>query len=71
MPALAFLAAVGMALVALLFVADATLEKGPPAIVTSERSGLPEPWLLPIQKVTGVVVLSTKTRRMFVGLGSR
>jgi hypothetical protein len=44
MPALAFLAAVGMALVALLFVADATLEKGPPAIVTSERSGLPEPW---------------------------
>lgn len=44
MPALAFLAVVGLALVALLFVADATLEKGPPAIVTSDRTGLPEPW---------------------------
>jgi hypothetical protein len=44
MPALAFLAVVGMALVALLFVADATLETSSPAIVTSERSGLPKPW---------------------------
>ena len=44
MPALAFLAVVGLALVALLFVADATLESGSPPIVTSTRVGLPEPW---------------------------
>jgi hypothetical protein len=44
MPALAFLAVVGLALVALLFVADATMQIGPPAIVTSERTGLPKPW---------------------------
>ena len=42
MPVLAFLAAVGFVLIALLFVADATLEKGSPAIVTSDRIGLPE-----------------------------
>jgi hypothetical protein len=41
MPALAFLAVVGLALVALLFVADATLK---PVIVTSQRSGPPKPW---------------------------
>jgi hypothetical protein len=41
MPALAFLVVVGLALVALLFVADATLEPRSPAIVTSQRSGLP------------------------------
>src|SRR5262249_28348499 len=29
------------------------------------------PWLLPTQKVTGVVELSTKTRRTLVGRGSR
>jgi len=44
MPALTFLAVVGLALIALLFVADATLTPGPPPIVTSERSGLPKPW---------------------------
>ncbi|HEY6383259.1 MAG TPA: hypothetical protein VIY07_15825 [Pseudolabrys sp.] len=44
MPALTFLAVVGLTLVALLFVADATLTPGPPPIVTSERSGLPKPW---------------------------
>jgi hypothetical protein len=44
MPALAFLAIVGLALAALLFVADATLESGSPPIVTSGRVGLPEPW---------------------------
>ena len=44
MPALAFLAVVGLVLVALLFVADATLESGSPLIVTSTRVGLPEPW---------------------------
>jgi hypothetical protein len=44
MPAVAFLAVVGLALVALLFVADATMQSGPPPIVTSERTGLPKPW---------------------------
>jgi hypothetical protein len=43
MPALTFLAVVGLALVALLFVADATLESVSP-IVTSQHSGLPKPW---------------------------
>src|SRR5262245_23999482 len=43
MPALSFLAVVGLALVALLFVVDATLEPGSPAIVTSQRTGLPQP----------------------------
>jgi hypothetical protein len=33
----------GLALIALLFVADATLEPGSPVIVTSQRSGLPQP----------------------------
>ena len=42
MPALAFLAVAGLALIALLFVADATLEPGSPPIVTSQRSGLTE-----------------------------
>ena len=43
MPALAFLAVAGLALIALLFLADATLEKdGPSVIATSQRSGLPE-----------------------------
>ena len=44
MPALAFLAVVGLALIAMLFVASATLENGSPPIVTSNRVGLPEPW---------------------------
>ena len=44
MPALSFLAVVGLALVALLFVANATLEIGPPPIVTSDHYGLPKPW---------------------------
>ena len=43
MPALAFLAVAGSVLVALLFLADATLEKSDsPVIATSQRSGLPE-----------------------------
>src|SRR5262245_54093348 len=43
MPALAFLAVAGLALIAMLFVADAKLEKpSSPAIVTSQRTGLPE-----------------------------
>ena len=44
MPALAFLAVVGFALIALLCVADATLERSSPVIVTSDRVGLPERW---------------------------
>jgi hypothetical protein len=43
MPVLAFLAVAGSALIALLFLADATLEKdASPVIVTSQRSGLPD-----------------------------
>ena len=43
MPALAFLAVAGLALIALLFFADAALEKSDlPVIATSQRSGLPE-----------------------------
>jgi hypothetical protein len=44
MPVLAFLAVVGSVLLALLFVADATLEPSDsPVIVTSQRTGLPAP----------------------------
>jgi hypothetical protein len=44
MPVLAFFAVVGSVLVALLFVADATLEQSDaPVIVTSQRTGLPAP----------------------------
>jgi len=44
MPALIFLSVAGLILVALLFVADATLEKnGSPVIVTSQSIGLQEP----------------------------
>jgi hypothetical protein len=44
MPVFAFFAVVGFALIALLFIADATLERSSPVIVTSERIGLPKPW---------------------------
>lgn len=54
MPALTFLAVVGLVLVGLLFVADATLENGPPPIVTSDRTGLPKPW-----RPDGVKTLTT------------
>jgi hypothetical protein len=44
MPALTFLAVAALVLTALLFVADANLEKSSsPVIVTSQRIGLPEP----------------------------
>ncbi len=44
MPVLAFFAVAASVLVALLFLADATLEKSSsPVIVTSQRPGLPEP----------------------------
>ena len=44
MPVLAFLAAAGLALLALLFVADSMLEDSSPPIVTSSRVGLPKRW---------------------------
>jgi hypothetical protein len=45
MPVLAFLAAAGLALLALLFVADSMLEEdSSPPIVTSSRVGLPKQW---------------------------
>jgi hypothetical protein len=44
MPILKYFAVVGAALMALLFVADATLVKGPPAVTTSSLYGLPKPW---------------------------
>ena len=44
MPVLAFLAAAGLALLALLFVADATFKTGSSPIATSSRVGLPERW---------------------------
>ena len=54
MPALAFLSAAGLILVALLFVADATLEKNrPPVIVTSQSIGLPVPPRQSILTTTG------------------
>ena len=43
MPIFSYFAIVGAVLVALFFLADATLEKGTPPVVTSERQGLPEP----------------------------
>ena len=43
MPTLILFAAVGLALIALLFIADAKLENVTP-IVTSDRVGLPAPW---------------------------
>jgi len=45
MPIFTYLAAVGSVLIALMFVTNATLEKGGPAIVTTQRVGLPEPQL--------------------------
>jgi hypothetical protein len=44
MPVASFLALVGLALIAMLFIADGTLEPSSPPIVTSNRVGLPEPW---------------------------
>ncbi len=44
MRVLALLGVVSFILVALLFVADATLERSSPMMVTNNRIGLPEPW---------------------------
>ena len=55
MPVLAFFAVVGSVLFALLFVADATLDNSSPAIVTSQRTGLPAPrYHNPIKTLTAV-----------------
>jgi hypothetical protein len=43
MPIFTYFAVVGSVLIALLFVADPTREKGTPAVVTSQY-GLPKPW---------------------------
>jgi len=52
MPIFTYVAVVGLGLIALLFILDARLEKGAPAIVTSEQ-GLPKPWRPdPIQVLT-------------------
>ena len=42
MPIVIYFAAVGSVLIALIFFANATLEKGPPAIATTQRVGLPQ-----------------------------
>ena len=53
MPIFTYVVVVGSALIALLFVMGATLEKAAPPIVTSERQGLPKPWHPdPIQVLT-------------------
>jgi hypothetical protein len=44
MPILSYFAVVGSILVALLFVADATLEKSGPLPFNNESVGLPKPW---------------------------
>ena len=44
MPILSYFAVVGSVLVALLFVADATLEKSGPLPFNNESVGLPKPW---------------------------
>jgi hypothetical protein len=43
MPIFKFLVVTGFALITLLFAANAMLEPGSPPIITSQRSGLPEP----------------------------
>jgi hypothetical protein len=53
MPIFTYVAVVGSALIALLFLMGVTLEKAAPPIVTSERQGLPKPWHPdPIQVLT-------------------
>src|SRR5262245_1780510 len=44
MPVFGYFAIVGAVLVALFFLADATLEKAAPPLVTSERLGQPKRW---------------------------
>jgi len=55
MPIFRYLAVIGSILLGLLFVADATLEKGTKAVVTTERTGLPKPWRPdPVQTLASV-----------------
>ena len=57
MPIFAYLAAVGSVLIALMLVANATLEKGRPAIITTQRVGLPESQIPnPTHIIQGTVV---------------
>ena len=53
MPIFSYFAAVGSVLVALLFMADATMQKGTtPIVATSNLTGLPKPWHLePVQNL--------------------
>jgi hypothetical protein len=44
MPIFTYVVVVSLGLIALLFIMDVTLEKGPSPVVTSERQGLPKPW---------------------------
>jgi hypothetical protein len=44
MPIFTYFSVVGVALMALLFVANATLDKGPPPVTSSGLYGLPKPW---------------------------
>jgi len=44
MPIFTYVVVVSSMLIALLFIMDVTLEKGPSPVVTSERQGLPKPW---------------------------
>src|SRR5262249_40790917 len=60
---LGYLAVVGSALVALLFVADATLEKNSsPVIVTSQRTGLPAPRYDSANDMTSQAVLAAQPK---------
>jgi len=43
-PIFTYVVVVSLGLIALLFIMDVTLEKGPSPVVTSERQGLPKPW---------------------------
>ncbi len=64
MPVLVYFVVVGFALIALLFVADATLERSSLVIVTSDRIGLPErPYPDTIQTLTST--LRARQRAIF------
>ena len=71
MPVFSYFAIVGAVLVALFFLADATLEKGASPVVTSERVGLPKSWhpdpvqtptpnLIPTPEMTSLAVISNQ-----------
>ena len=67
MPIFAYLVAVGSVLLALMFVTNATLEKGGPAIVTTQRVGLPESHLAnPTQILTSTLAPAPDIRSPLV-----